>query len=138
MIVFAWVFAVRHEQAYRWVPLDSLDTPPTADKDEFLGVLRKGLDAHDTRVVTGRGEDCDVWEFVWGGDMRAGSAAEPPKFHPLGNAASAFASALASLPPVAPGGSNSESWPPQPPDKRRWRPRARGRRACALGVPQLL
>jgi hypothetical protein len=127
------VFAVRHEQAHRWVPLDALDTPPTASKDAFLGALRKGPDAHNTRVVAGRGEERVVWVRYAGPQCRTSAEVPPARKRPASGYA---ASAPASLPPVAPGGANLESWPPQPPDQRRWRPRGRGRRACALGDPQ--
>ena len=58
------VFAVRHERAHRWVPLDALDAQPTPSKDAFLWDLREGPDAHD-RVVASRGEAGIVSCFVW-------------------------------------------------------------------------
>jgi hypothetical protein len=62
------------------VPLDALDAPPTVSKDAFLGALRKGPDAHNTRVVAGRGEERVVWVRYAGPQCRPSA-----EVHPLGN-----------------------------------------------------
>jgi hypothetical protein len=65
---------------HRWVPLDALDTPPTARKDAFLGLSGKD----QTRTIL-ESSLVVVKSASSGYDMRARSAAQAPKFHPLGN-----------------------------------------------------